>query len=77
MEQKGMPFDRRDLDKVNASMLVTVIANQHAMFDIITSHLDIPQEQLFKEFNDLLPLKIQAVLDQLYKQHGMTPDVLG
>lgn len=76
MEPQGLPFDRNDLAKINTNMLMMVIANQHAMFDVISSHLNIPQEQLINEFNALVPKKTEAVLALLYRQFGMTPDVL-
>ena len=75
MEQ-GLPFDRNDLDKINTNLLVSLISQQQALFEILFDHLGLKKEDVENRAKVIYPEKTKENLAHLYTQYGMTPDVL-
>lgn len=73
---EGLPFDRKDLDKINANTLISLVAQQQALFAALVLHLKLDVVQFEKEAERLYQEKTTSVLSHLYTQFGMTPDVL-
>lgn len=70
----GLPFDRKDLDKINTNLLISLVAQQQALFEALLEHYPLPRVQ--ERMLELYPVKLQAALSHLYTQYGVTPDVL-
>ena len=72
----GLPFDKKDLDKINATTLVSLVAQTQAMFVALVLQLKLDAGRFEADAERLYPEKFLAVLNHLYTQFGMTPDVL-
>ncbi len=56
----ALPFDRKDLNRINTHLLMAIHAFQHAEIDVIKDHLNISEEEktdIFNEINALFPRK--------------------
>ncbi len=71
---EGLPFDKKDLDKINTNLLISLVAQQQALFEALLEHYQLPEVQA--RMLELYPVKMQAALGHLYTQYGVTPDVL-
>jgi hypothetical protein len=69
---EGLPFDKKDLDKIILSLLVNVSAQQHVLFDLLSPQAGLSRDQLQAAIDE----KTMSILDHLYTQYGMTPDIL-
>jgi len=75
MEQ-GLHFDKKDLHTINTNLLVSLIAQQQALFEILFDHVGLPQEGRDERIDGLYRKRVEIALGHLYTQYGLTPDVL-
>jgi hypothetical protein len=75
MEQE-VSFDSKNLPRINTSLLISLIAQQQALSDLLIQHLGLPKDQTQAEIAAKAAEKMQSILGHLYTQFGMTPDIL-
>lgn len=73
---EGFPFNPNKIPRINNALLVTILAHQKALLDLIVAHLNLPIEEVEKQMTLLTRVKMEEVLATLYAQWGATPDVL-
>jgi hypothetical protein len=67
-----LPFNREDLNKINTNLLVSILAQQQVLFDVLFQDHAVSRDQMLKEIAE----KHRGIVEYLYTQFGMTPDVL-
>ena len=75
----SLPFDGKELNRVNTQILLMIHSFQHAAVDVIIDHLSFPQsekDQMLIELNSLAQKKMDTLIAFLYTQFGLTPDIL-
>lgn len=70
MEQ-GLPFEPKDLNKLNADLLIGLFVQHQALFDVLIEHLGLSYPDYLKKMVE----KEQDLLSRLYAQYGSTPDL--
>lgn len=75
-EQPGLPFDPKNLDKINANTLISLVAQTQAMFVALVLQLKLDVSRFEADAERLYPEKFSEILSHLYTQFGLTPDVL-
>lgn len=68
----ALPFEPKDLNKINTNLLIGVLAQQQILFDILFQHFGFSRDQMLLAIQE----KENAIVNHLYTLYGLTPDIL-